>query len=116
MKYSHYHIYAIRSDVNLYLVFFKEIVKQEIVKKHEHKYVAVCPLHREDHPSFVVYKEGHLWFWRCFGCGWHGDIFKLVLDAKLIQETEYLGTDRFYESRAYEFRSIVKYIDKHLKK
>ena len=36
-----------------------------------------CPFHHENTPSFVIYDDisGH-----CFGCGWHGDIFKYEMD------------------------------------
>jgi hypothetical protein len=38
----------------------------------QHRYTRIhanCPLHPDDHASFVVYPDGH---YHCFGCGAHG--------------------------------------------
>ena len=43
------------------------------------KAFALCPLHREDTPSFRVFPvEDHTERFRCFGCGQRGDVFDLV--------------------------------------
>ena len=34
-----------------------------------------CPKHKDKTPSMKIYKDG----FRCFSCGWHGDIFDFVM-------------------------------------
>jgi CHC2 zinc finger len=40
------------------------------------EYLAVCPFHAEQTPSFRVYSD-HA---HCFGCGWHGDQIRWLMD------------------------------------
>src|ERR1700687_3276782 len=40
------------------------------------EYLAVCPFHTEQTPSFRVYPD-HA---HCFGCGWHGDQIGWLMD------------------------------------
>lgn len=44
----------------------------------EHK--CCCPFHAENTPSFTV--NDALAFGHCFGCGWHGDIIRYVMDRQ----------------------------------
>jgi hypothetical protein len=39
-------------------------------------FVGLCPFHKEEHPSFTVYRERGLW--HCFGCEAHGDVFDFL--------------------------------------
>ncbi len=39
------------------------------VRKSGKRYMACCPLHKEDTPSFVIFEDNS---WHCFGCGKHG--------------------------------------------
>jgi hypothetical protein len=41
-----------------------------------HEYVALCPFHSEQTPSFRIYPD-HA---HCFGCGWHGDQIRWLTD------------------------------------
>ena len=40
----------------------------------------VCPFHNGKSQSFVVYPSDHKA--HCFGCGWHGDVIKFVMDDR----------------------------------
>jgi hypothetical protein len=40
------------------------------------EFVALCPFHHEDDPSFRVYLD-HA---HCFGCGWHGDAVSWLME------------------------------------
>lgn len=42
------------------------------------EYVALCPFHVEDTPSFRVYRD-HA---HCFGCGWHGDALAWLMERE----------------------------------
>lgn len=46
------------------------------MKKSGSNYVALCPFHKEKTPSFTVSREKG--FFKCFGCGKSGDVFKFV--------------------------------------
>lgn len=62
------------------------------IKANRTGYVC-CPFHREDTPSLKIYKD-HA---HCFGCGWHGDLFKFVQDHEGVDfptALEILGGDR----------------------
>ena len=41
---------------------------------------ACCPFHNEKTPSFTINDEKH--FYRCFGCGAHGDAIRFLTDAR----------------------------------
>jgi hypothetical protein len=42
------------------------------------EYLALCPFHTEDSPSFRVYRD-HA---HCFGCGWHGDAIDWLIERE----------------------------------
>jgi DNA primase len=49
------------------------------------RYVARCPFHAEEHPSFIIFPENR---WRCFGCGKWGDAIAFIqyLTGQTFQE------------------------------
>src|ERR1700751_1368818 len=52
------------------------------------RYTGLCPFHSEKTPSFSVH-AGHQ-FYKCFGCGAGGDVFKLVMEIERISFFEAL--------------------------
>lgn len=83
----------------LHLADFKKpdivsaLEKEGITFKEKNKYLwALCPLHSEKTPSFMVDKErqiGH-----CFGCGFHGDViafFRKYKGLSFKEALSYLG-------------------------
>lgn len=48
------------------------------LKKSGSEYQGLCPFHTEKSPSFYV--NDAKGFGHCFGCGWHGDVFRFVID------------------------------------
>ncbi|MGA2879804.1 MAG: DNA primase [Bryobacteraceae bacterium] len=52
------------------------------------RYTGLCPFHTEKTPSFSVH-AGHQ-FYKCFGCGVSGDLFKFVMEIERISFFEAL--------------------------
>jgi DNA primase len=52
------------------------------------RYTGLCPFHTEKTPSFSVH-SGHQ-FYKCFGCGVSGDLFKFVMEIERISFFEAL--------------------------
>ena len=52
------------------------------------RYTGLCPFHSEKTPSFSVH-AGHQ-FYKCFGCGVSGDLFKFVMEIERISFFEAL--------------------------
>jgi len=49
------------------------------IEKDGNEYRACCPFHKENTPSFTLYKDSHsYWKYHCFGCGAHGDVIDYV--------------------------------------
>ena len=44
------------------------------------RFVGLCPFHSEKTPSFTVH--GGLQFYKCFGCGKSGDVFKFLMEIQ----------------------------------
>src|SRR6476659_8381848 len=40
-------------------------------------YKGACPFHDDSSPSFVVYDDSNP-LAKCYGCGWHGDVFDFI--------------------------------------
>lgn len=59
----------VKSRVNL-LAYVSKFVN---LRKRGVNWFALCPFHKERHPSFAVRPDLGLWY--CFGCGLGGDIF-----------------------------------------
>ena len=56
------------------------------LKKSGKDYKACCPFHEEKTPSFyVVPSKG---FYKCFGCGEHGDVFSFLQRAQGLEFIE----------------------------
>lgn len=53
------------------------------LEKDGREFVACCPLHQEDTPSFTIFtgKDG-AWRFHCFGCGERGDVMDFVQKMK----------------------------------
>jgi hypothetical protein len=49
-----------------------------LVKKRGSTYLALCPFHNEDTPSFTI-KDNHF---HCFGCGKHGDTIAWLMEYR----------------------------------
>ena len=47
-------------------------------------YIGPCPFHRDPSPSLRLYKMTNgnkgTWYYKCFGCGKAGDVFKFVME------------------------------------
>lgn len=56
------------------------IAKAVKLKKLGREYQGLCPFHQEKTPSFYV--NDAKGFAHCFGCGWHGDVIKFVIDRE----------------------------------
>jgi DNA primase len=52
------------------------------------RYTGLCPFHNEKTPSFSVH-AGHQ-FYKCFGCGASGDVFKFVMEVEHVSFPEAL--------------------------
>ena len=46
------------------------------------KYIGICPFHQEKTPSFNVHAAHQ--YYKCFGCGVGGDIFKFVMEIERV--------------------------------
>ena len=44
----------------------------EVERRSENEYVALCPFHDENTPSFTITRSKGLYY--CFGCGARGDV------------------------------------------
>lgn len=50
------------------------------LKRTGREYTGICPFHNERTPSFFV--NDAKGFGHCFGCGWHGDIIRFVMERE----------------------------------
>lgn len=48
------------------------------LEKSGNEFVACCPFHGENTPSFSIYPKSNIWKFHCFGCGIHGDVVDFV--------------------------------------
>jgi replicative DNA helicase len=55
---------------------------EEGLRQEGTEYIGLCPFHEERTPSFKVYtdEKNHEWF-KCFGCGEHGDLITFLEKA-----------------------------------
>ena len=52
------------------------------------RYMGLCPFHNEKTPSFSVHASHQ--FYKCFGCGLGGDVFKFIMEMERISFFESL--------------------------
>ncbi len=76
----------VKSSVDI-VRFIGEYVR---LKKAGTRYVGLCPFHTEKTPSFGVNAVHQ--FYKCFGCGAGGDIFKFVMELEGVTFFEALKT------------------------
>lgn len=50
------------------------------LKRSGNEHQGLCPFHQERTPSFYVNDAKE--FGHCFGCGWHGDVIRFVMDRE----------------------------------
>ena len=48
------------------------------------KLVALCPFHNDHEPSFYIYEYNGRLYYKCFGCGKHGSIWKLAKELEIL--------------------------------
>lgn len=69
------------------------------VKRSGTEYEAKCPIHNEKTPSFKVPSNNDV-FGKCFGCGFSGDVFDLVIkmnNCTFYEAVEYVASHYNYE-------------------
>jgi DNA primase len=66
----------VRAAVSIVDVIGAEVQLRRVGRNH----VGLCPFHSEKSPSFNV--QGEKGFYRCFGCGASGDVFRYVMDRE----------------------------------
>lgn len=68
-----------------------EVVGDSIeIKKHGINYVALCPLHKEKGPSFIIYPKSNRY--KCFGCAKSGDSVQFLIEHENKSYPEALQT------------------------
>src|SRR5215469_14011474 len=72
---THNEIAALKERVSL-----PSLIGETVALRRETRseFVALCPFHVEDTPSFRVYRD-HA---HCFGCGWHGDAVTWLMERE----------------------------------
>lgn len=64
-----------KSEINAGLVIGSRIT----LRREGREYVACCPFHKDDTPSFKVYLlDDGTWGYKCFGCGANGNVFQFI--------------------------------------
>lgn len=59
------------------LVPIEDVIREVLpLRRIGASYVANCPFHDDEHPSFVVFPESFMF--HCFGCGKHGDVIDFL--------------------------------------
>src|ERR1051326_5328057 len=81
------------------------------LKKNGNRYVGLCPFHTEKTPSFGV-NPVHQYF-KCFGCGAGGDIFKFVMELEGVTFFEALKT--IAERNGIPMPKRAEYVDAETK-
>lgn len=67
---------AVKARLTLASVIGRSV---KLVRKGR-EFVGCCPFHTESTPSFTVVEDKG--FAHCFGCSWHGDHFKFIMDIE----------------------------------
>lgn len=62
-----------------------DVVTLNKLRKSGNRWQALCPLHHEKTPSFIIFPDGK---WKCFGCGKHGDVIDLFMEINGVSFTQ----------------------------
>jgi len=73
----------LKSTVDIVTVIGERV---PLKKRGTYSYVGLCPFHQEKSGSFNVHQEKQ--FFKCFGCGAGGDVFKFLMDYEGITFVE----------------------------
>lgn len=78
---------ALKCRVITRKVISKYVRLRKIGKRKKHsRYVGLCPFHKENTPSFTLYKHPNdpkeIWRFKCFGCGKSGDVIRFIMKYK----------------------------------
>ena len=76
MRASNYPLDEIRERCDLVDIVSRYVT----LKKSGNRLKGLCPFHNEKTPSFSVNPDEM--YWKCFGCGEGGDVFKFVEKAE----------------------------------
>lgn len=74
-------------------------------------YQGKCPLHNDNNPSFIVYKETETFY--CFGCKEWGDVISFIMKLKFLTFTEalqYLDINDFKFKRPHQLKPMIDMI------
>lgn len=75
MKYTDKQLKTWKQEINAIAVIGTRVKLQ----KDGVEGLGLCPMHKEDTPSFRVYKsDSGDWLYKCFGCGAHGNVFQAI--------------------------------------
>lgn len=62
------------------------------LKRNGHEYIACCPFHAEETPSFTIFRgQDGIERFHCFGCGAGGDVLDFVQQIKGVDLAEAVG-------------------------
>lgn len=67
-------------DLKEHVLLSGVIARAVKLKRAGRELQGLCPFHQESTPSFFV--NDAKGFAHCFGCGWHGDVIKFVIDRE----------------------------------
>ena len=84
---------ALKRSIDTLAVFSQHVE----LKKRGAEYLALCPFHDEQTPSFTVFEKSGEWRYHWFGCGADGDVIafvQAVLGCEFPAAAEYLGANR----------------------
>ena len=70
------------------------------LEEKEDYYTACCPVHKEKHPSFVIYKNTY--HCRCFSCGYNNSIFDLIKDLNGKSANSLLGINNNFKNYLFD--------------
>ena len=77
---------------------FKHLCPDNKVKRSYKAVLSLCPLHKENNPSFAIYEKTNTYY--CFSCQASGDSYKLIM---LMEELDFKGALQYAkENNLYE--------------
>ena len=82
-------ISEVRSNVNIV-----DVISQYVsLEKKGKDYIGLCPFHQEKTPSFTVNADKQ--FFKCFGCGKGGNVFKFLMYKDCLLYTSDAADDSY---------------------